>query len=92
MFSWHTIDRLPPDQKGTILRAWQSRLLAHVEYLQQRYDADPSVTQGVVIADRQRLAAEIGASASAADDEAPDLRSRLALLQVVMACQGLLVE
>lgn len=90
MFSWQAIDNAGGFE-AHVLRTWQARLAAQLQWMERQYALDPSVRQGVCIAQRQRLLAEIGDVAAAAEHEAEGLRDRLAALRIALSAHRLLL-
>lgn len=89
MFCWRLIDESPGTQPE-VLRAWQARLQARIDWYHSRYEQDPTVRQGVALAALRRLLAEMAAVAQAGEQQDENLHNRLASLRIGLAAAGLL--
>ncbi|MEF7613109.1 hypothetical protein V4F39_04235 [Aquincola sp. MAHUQ-54] len=91
MFSWRVLEEAGAT-KAQVLRVWQSRLQAQIEWLNAEYSLDPSVRQGVVIAGRRRLLAEIAGVAEAGEKAHESFAAQLSSLSIALAAAGLLAD
>ena len=91
MFCWRLIEESPGAQSA-VLRAWQARLQARIDWCSSRYEQDPTVRQGHALAALQRLLGEMDAVAQAGEAGDDNLRNHLSSLRIGLAAAGLLED